>query len=136
MNEKLQDAFDNAGEALLRLREALEESSQLPGNLLMRDGTIQRFEFCIELLWKLLRRLLLEEKQDVVALPKPIMHKAYAVGWLNEEKLWLDMLDDRNQTSHTYNQQLAKEIYERIKTYYPLMQSTFDRLYSQYHNGK
>ena len=51
-------ALDTLGRALDRLREALAEPE---GNPLAVDGTIQRFEFAIELSWKALRRLLLRE---------------------------------------------------------------------------
>lgn len=132
MNELTEDSFENVGNALVRLKEALEQSANAVVGSLAIDGTIQRFEFCVELFWKLLRRLLSAQKQEVTPLPKPIMQKAYAVGWIHDEKLWLDMLDDRNKTSHTYNQALAKEIYERIKLYYPVMQSTFDTLFNSY----
>ena len=132
MNELAQDSFENVGNALWRLKEALDESEGAVRGSLMIDGTIQRFEFSIELFWKLLRWLLMEQGQEVMPLPKPIMQKAYAVGWLDHETLWLCMLKDRNQTSHTYKQQLAQEIYDRIKMYYPVMQSTYDALRANY----
>ncbi|NBX02889.1 MAG: nucleotidyltransferase [Alphaproteobacteria bacterium] len=125
-----EDSFDNVGNALRRLNEALLRSTD---DSLVIDATIQRFEFCIELMWKLFRRLILEEKQNVEPFPKPVMQKAYAAGWIDNEKLWLDMLDDRNKTSHTYKQQLAHDIYNRIKTYYPMMQTTYDRLHAKFH---
>lgn len=132
MNALVEDSFENVGNALTRLQEALEQSQGAPEGSLMIDGTIQRFEFCIEMIWKLLRRLILDAKQEVEPFPKPVMQKSYAAGWLKDEKLWLDMLDDRNKTSHTYKQKLAKEIYERIRTYYPEMQATFDMLKKRY----
>lgn len=132
MSKMADDSFENVGNALARLHEALEESAGAADGSLAIDGTIQRFEFCIELFWKMLRRLLAEERQDVSPLPKSVMQKAYAAGWLHDEAIWLAMLDDRNKTSHTYKQKLAKEIYDRIKTYYPIMQKTFDSLKEKY----
>ena len=130
MNIQLEDSFENLGNALSRLREAVEQTAA--ANSLEMDGTIQRFEFCIDQTWKWLRRLLLAQGQDVPPLPKAVLQKAYMVGWLEDEKMWLAMLDDRNQTSHTYNRELAKEIYQRIKIYYPVMQSIFDHLRNKY----
>lgn len=131
MKEQTKDSFTNTGNALARLREALAESGAVEDTLKI-DGTIQRFEFCIELMWKLFQRLLLSEGQDIQPLPKPIMQKAYAVGWIDDEKLWLGMLDDRNKTSHTYQQALAREIYSRIRQYYPVLQATYDKLVANY----
>lgn len=128
MSELVEDSFENVGNALTRLHDALEQSKGAALGSLLIDGTIQRFEFCVELMWKLLRRLVLESGQEVEPFPKPIMQKAYAAGWIDSEKLWLDMLKDRNKTSHTYNQLLAKEIHERIYLYYPEIRSTYDML--------
>ena len=133
MNQMAEDSFENVGNALSRLKEALDESKDAAVGSLMIDGTIQRFEFCTEMMWKLFRRLILEEKQNVEPFPKPVMQKAYAAGWIDNEKLWLAMLDDRNKTSHTYKQQLALDIYNRIKIYYPMMQAAYDQLHAKFH---
>lgn len=82
------------------------------------DATIQRFEFTFELGWKFLKDYF-EEKGVVLNYPKEIIQEAFAVGLINDERLWLQMLSDRNMTSHTYNEKLADEIYERIKKYVP-----------------
>ncbi len=45
---------------------------------------------------------------------------------LQDEKIWLQMLDDRNLTVHVYNETLANEIYERVrKSYHPEFQNCF-----------
>ncbi len=82
------------------------------------DATIQRFEFTFELGWKFLKDYF-EEKGLILNYPKEIIQEAFAVGLINDEYLWLQMLSDRNMTSHTYNEKLADEIYERIKKYVP-----------------
>jgi len=84
------------------------------------DTTVQRFEFSIELFWKALKHLL-ALNGVTVNLPKEVLQEAYVSRWIDNEKLWLAMLKDRNQTSHTYKHELALEIYERIKQYYPEM---------------
>ncbi len=82
------------------------------------DATIQRFEFTFELGWKFLKDYF-EEKGVVLNYPKEIIQEAFAAGLINDERLWLQMLSDRNMTFHTYNEKLADEIYERIKKYVP-----------------
>lgn len=105
------------GQALARFSEALAIPET---NSLAVDGTIQRFEFCIELLWKTLRALLAESGVDTIT-PKQALQKAFQAGWLDDEKVWLEMLDDRNLLSHTYREADAKAIYGRLPRYYQAM---------------
>jgi len=94
------------------------------------DATIQRFEFTIELFWKSLKYLLVEKGVDV-RYPKEILQAAYAGGLIDQESAWILMLHDRNLTSHTYNEDLADEIYQRIiRQHYPLLEATISRLFS------
>jgi nucleotidyltransferase substrate binding protein (TIGR01987 family) len=109
-------------QALGRLEEALAQEATNP---LYLDGTIQRFEFTFELTWKALKDLLLMEPGFEVASPKQALQKAYAVGLLQEEKIWLDMLKDCNLSSHTYREELAREIYVHIQWYYPALRQLY-----------
>ncbi|AJD92335.1 hypothetical protein JMA_30180 [Jeotgalibacillus malaysiensis] len=106
MDRKLKKNFDNLSLALSRLEEALAEDSS---NSLIVDGTIQRFEFTIELYWKTLKRCLQSEGIEAKT-PRETLKEAYKAEWLNDEQAWLQMLKDRNETSHTYNEELAREI--------------------------
>jgi nucleotidyltransferase substrate binding protein (TIGR01987 family) len=117
-------ALDAFGRALDRLREALAEPE---GNPLALDGTIQRFEFAIELSWKALRRLLLREGISTTT-PRETLQEAYRAGWLADEAAWLQMLRDRNETSHTYNEQTARRIYANVGRAFPEMERTYRSL--------
>jgi nucleotidyltransferase substrate binding protein (TIGR01987 family) len=64
--EKIQQSLTNLGRGLTRLKEALDEPQS---NSLIIDGTIQRFEFVIELYWKAFKRLL--EREGVQANTPP-----------------------------------------------------------------
>lgn len=118
---KAQQSIINLEKALNRLQEALQIDKP---NQLMIDGTIQRFEFVIELFWKTLRRIL-EEQGNITSTPKDTLKNAYRIGWLKNEEPWLQMIQDRNETSHIYDQKKAAEIYSNIKKYYPLLEETF-----------
>lgn len=132
MTDQLKLAFHKVENALERLKEAtLKPADQ---EELFIDATIQRFEFSFELFWKLLKRIL-EEKKGITALyPRDVLEEAYQGEMINDEKAWLRMLKDRNMTSHTYNQNLALEIYNNIKKYLPLMESSFESLKTLYKN--
>jgi nucleotidyltransferase substrate binding protein (TIGR01987 family) len=117
-------ALDALGRALDRLREALAEPEANP---LAVDGTIQRFEFAIELFWKALRRLLLREGVATTT-PREALQEAYRAGWLADEAAWLQMLRDRNETSHAYNEQTARRIYANVRRAFPEMERTYRSL--------
>ena len=118
---KLRQSIENLERALLRLGEALAVPLDNP---LAVDGTIQRLEFALELTWKTLRRLL-ELKGRMVTLPRDTLKEAYTAGWLDNEDRWLEMLRNRNETSHIYDEEMAKRIYDSIKTNFPEMQKAF-----------
>jgi nucleotidyltransferase substrate binding protein (TIGR01987 family) len=121
---KIQQSMLNLENALLRLKEALHEPKN---NTLIIDATIQRFEFVIELYWKTLKRLL--DSQGIHATtPKEVLKKAYAAEWLKNETAWLQMLDDRNETSHVYDEEKAQEIYQHIHDNFPELENTFSFL--------
>jgi len=82
------------------------------------DATIQRFEFTFELAWKFLKDYFYD-KGITLNFPKEIIQEAFVTGLIDNEALWVQMLFDRNMTSHTYDEKLAHEIYQRIKNYVP-----------------
>lgn len=84
----------------------------------MRDAIIQRFEFSAELAWKTMREYLIEEEVSVPATPKGVIRAAYAAGLISNQEVWSDLLRDRNLTSHTYNEETARNIFARICTDY------------------
>ena len=89
-----------------------------------RDAAIQRFEYSFEAVWKAARTYLFEIEGVDVASPKKVLRQSRNLGLLSDEQtaLGLQMVDDRNSTSHTYNAGLAERIYERLKDYANLMQ--------------
>jgi nucleotidyltransferase substrate binding protein (TIGR01987 family) len=125
MNERaLQRLFDDFGRSLDRLEEALRVPAKEP---LVIDGTIQRFEFTFELFWKAVRRLLARQGIEANS-PKGVLQQAYRLGWLDDEQRWLKLLEDRNLTSHTYREPLAREIYDRIPAHYGAMREAAQKL--------
>ena len=121
---ELELGFRTLGQALARLKEALEQPLANP---LAVDGSLQRFEFSIELYWKLLKRLLWSHGVEA-ATPRDAFRKAFAAGWLSDETAWLQLLSDRNATSHAYDEASARLIYDRVKACFPLLEGTVQRL--------
>jgi nucleotidyltransferase substrate binding protein (TIGR01987 family) len=108
------ESLEQFGKALLRLEEAIQRSAEDDDMII--DATIQRFEFTVELCWKALKKLLREEGVTATT-PRHVLQEAYSFKWLENEDIWLRMLRDRNLTSHTYREEQAREIYERIPSY-------------------
>jgi len=109
--------------AIARLREVL----QAPENDVSRDAAIQRFEFCFELAWKCIQERAREEGLDCQS-PKGCLSVAFKTSWIENEQAWLAMLQDRNQTSHTYDEDLAKAVFQRLSNYLPLLDSLLNKL--------
>lgn len=127
-NKKVFDSLQKLESAIKRLDEALAEDDTNP---LAVDGTIQRFEFVFELMWKTLKRAL-EVEGMICQTARETLKTAYQIGWITPEELWLQMLDDRNMTSHTYDQPTAKQIYTNIQTYQPEIQQLAEFLRARY----
>ena len=108
--------------------EALQESKS---NALVLDGTIQRFEFVFELCWKSLKRALTFEGIEC-ATPREAIQKSFQAQWITNETLWLDMLQDRNMSSHTYQLETAEEIYRHIQNYFLEIQRLLQFLKARY----
>jgi nucleotidyltransferase substrate binding protein (TIGR01987 family) len=115
--------------ALARLDEALAVSENAP---LAIDGTIQRFEFVFELCWKTMKALLERDSpSEQFGTARSALKGAFAAGWIADEAGWLDLLDMRNATSHTYRETLARDVYRRIKARAPMLRAATTQLKRQ-----
>jgi nucleotidyltransferase substrate binding protein (TIGR01987 family) len=124
MNEETLQVSLERGNAIDRFGEALAHPD--PDEIVM-DGTIQRFEFTFELFWKTVRRFLQQEGVDTAS-PKSTLRHAYRRGLLDREQLWLDMLEDRNRSSHVYDAEMAREIFGRLPSHYRELRDRFEQL--------
>ena len=118
-NLQIKESLDKTQKALIAFKLMLDKPMDVDKGY--RDASIQRFEFTIELTWKLLKQVLNQKGVDVTY-PKDVLKAAYQGQMINDEVLWLNVLKDRNLTSHTYNEELADEIYKRLKTYCPVIE--------------
>ena len=96
--------------AIARLGEALA----LPKDSIVRDSAIQRFEISFELCWKFLKAYLEEEHNASCTSPRTCFRAAFRNGVIDNDPFWLDLTVLRNYTVHTYNEQLADYVYDRL----------------------
>jgi len=125
--DKAEQSIANLRQALDRLQEALNEPTT---NSLVIDGTIQRFEFVIELYWRTLKRLLSLNGIET-GTPREAISEAFRAGWIGNETAWLEMLRDRNETSHIYNETMARRIHAHIRNNNAVLQQTWQTLRSR-----
>jgi nucleotidyltransferase substrate binding protein (TIGR01987 family) len=109
--------------ALARFQEALSQ----PKSEWIRDASIQRFEFTIELAWKAIMRFARREGIECAS-PRQAFRAAFKLGWVEDDDVWLDMLEDRNLTSHTYNVGVAEKLYARLPAYQAALSQLLERL--------
>ena len=121
--EQLKLKQEDFSRALKKLQAALEED--ITANELFLDGLIQRFEFCFELSWKLIKAFLDYEGIEVNS-PRSAIRKAFQTELIDDAEAWLDMLEKRNLSSHTYDAETAKEIYRNVAQKYIFLFNDFE----------
>lgn len=123
--ERLELKYRDASRALKTLNEIFNQ----PFSIIVRDATIQRFEYTFEALWKFLKEYLKDKEGIISNSPKSCFREAFSLGFLTEEETvkCLDMTDRRNDTSHTYKEEVAQIIYSKIPAYFLLMENLLER---------
>jgi len=123
--ERLALRFEDALKAL----EMLEEITQKEFSVIIRDAAIQRFEYTFEAFWKFIQGYLKEKEGILSNSPKACFREIFALGFCVEEEAagLLEMTDKRNDTSHTYKEEVAQGIYAKIPGYCSLMKRILDR---------
>lgn len=91
-------------------------------SIIERAGLIQFFEMAFELGWKLLKDYEEAEGYSVKS-PRDAIKQAFQAGFIRDGHDWIDALEDRNLTTHTYNEQTAIEVERKIRNkYFPRLQ--------------
>jgi nucleotidyltransferase substrate binding protein (TIGR01987 family) len=125
----MEDSFSQySHEKLNNAINKLNEGAGIAEDELQRDGVIKRFEFTFELLWKTLK-IYLENQGIIVRSPRESFKEAFKLNLIEDEKVFLDMLKDRNETIHIYDKETADRIFTRIKSdYLPAIENMVKKL--------
>jgi nucleotidyltransferase substrate binding protein (TIGR01987 family) len=110
--------FQNYQKAFAQLREAVELSRQRALSKLEQQGLIQAFEYTHELAWNTLKDFL--EARGTTALfgSRDATRAAFALGLIEQGEVWMQMIQSRNQTTHTYNEETMGQIVTAITQTY------------------
>ena len=80
-------------------------------------GLVGLYEICFEQAWKVMKEILENHGYEGAATGSPrfIIKTAYQASMIQEEQLWLDALQARNNVAHSYNRKIALDIVRRTK---------------------
>lgn len=123
MADRIQDVrwlqrFSNFRKALARLNDAVAIARERPLSDLEKQGVIQSFEYTYELGWKLLQDYLRWQGYDHLTGSRDVTREAFSAGLITQGETWMRMLQDRNLTSHSYNEETANAILTNIESHY------------------
>lgn len=102
--------FDSFRKAFLQLSKAVEIAKSRDLSELEKQGLIQAFEFTHELAWKTLKDFLESRGETGIYASKDATRKAFAAGLIEDGETWMEMIQSRNRSSHTYNEAIANGI--------------------------
>lgn len=127
--ERLKERLKFAEKALHKLHEIAEKNEI---NEIERDALIQRFEFTFEIMWKCGKDYLRNVEGIEVASPKGVIRYFREIGIFDntQTEQALQMVDDRNLTTHTYDETFALEIAKRVIEYEILLRKWYFKMNS------
>ena len=117
--------FQNFEKAYLFLKKATELASL---DDLQAAGLIQSFEFTFELSWKTLKDYM-DEMGISLKFPREVIKQAFQSELIIDGELWLEMLEKRNELTHTYNEVQTKKAVAKIRErYFPALSQVYETL--------
>ena len=124
--------FENFEANLEVLKRAKDEDLT---NEFIISGIIDKFFLQFELSWKVLKELLSYEGRSVAksGSPREILKAAYATYDYIDEDIWLEMLRARNDMTHIYNGEAARQMVKVIlEKYIPVFVEMRERIEKDY----
>lgn len=121
--------LDNFIKAYRQLEKGIKKAKDENLTDLEKEGVIQRFEYTFELAWKTLSDKMIEDGLTIERIsPKYVFKLAYQSKYIDDIDTWINMANDRNLMSHTYDLSTFDSVLVRLQNeYFPLLQklSTF-----------
>ena len=114
-NVRWKERFESFCKALSQLETGLQQKEF---SVLEKDGVIKRFEFTFELAWKTLQDVLTDRGYPDIKGPKPVIKQAFSDEIITDGQAWIDMLNDRNKSTHLYDETSARAIFDKIHIEY------------------
>ncbi len=115
MDIRWKQRFSNFVKVFEHLKNALEIQN---ADIYQKAGAIQFFEMCFELAWNTLKDFLEDEGFKEIKSPRAAIKKAFEIGLIKSGHIWLKLLEDRNLTSHIYDDEIVEVIERSIRNEY------------------
>lgn len=112
--------FENFEKSLQNLDETIDCINKNGINKIYTMALIQAFEISFELSWKTIKDYL-EYNGIKTDTPRETIKEAFSMNLITDGQNWINMMESRNKTSHTYKEFVAKEIAENILNQYALL---------------
>ena len=118
--------FQNLEKSLQYLEQAIAIENP---DIIQKAGLIQFFEISFELTWNVMKEYLEEQGFQDIRSPRDAIKKAFETQLISDGHTWLPTLQNRNLTSHTYDEETAERVVNEIETiYYPLLKEVYEKL--------
>ncbi len=119
--------FEHYKDAYAHLKYAVVEVKN--PNDLEKEGTIQRFEFTHELAWKVMKDFLIEKGIQGIIGSKDATRHAFQNEIITDGQTWMNMIESRNKTVHTYVDEILESEYKLIiDSYFPLFTAFYEKM--------
>ena len=113
-------SFEALELAIAALEQGLREHEQYPQLLTVRDGVIQRFQIALDVSQKLMKRVLRDiYKIEPARIAKNTAREAAEMGLIADTEAWIGHIDARNDSAHTYDNEIAERVSQRIPIFLP-----------------
>ena len=116
MNEDIRwkQRFQNYKKALATMQSAVELASSRELSDLEKQGVIQGFEFTFELAWNVMKDYLEEKGITGIIGSKDTVRHAFNKGLIEDGQVWMDMIESRNISSHSYDEEIMEKLRQKI----------------------
>lgn len=122
-------SFEALELAIAALEQGLREHEQYPQLLTVRDGVIQRFEIALDVSQKLMKRVLRDIYNiEPARIAKNTAREAAEMGLIADAEAWIGHIDARNDSAHTYDNEIAERVFQRIPAFLPDARALLVRL--------
>jgi nucleotidyltransferase substrate binding protein (TIGR01987 family) len=110
--------LENYSKALKQLENAVLLAEERELSDLEKQGLIQAFEFTHELAWNVMKDYFFFQGNSSITGSRDATREAFSVKLIQDGEGWMEMIKSRNKTSHTYNEDIASEITDKIMDLY------------------
>ena len=116
-NKRWLQRFENFEKASINLNETIECIKQNGINKIYTMALIQAYEIVFELAWKTMKDYL-EFNGIITDTPRETIKEAFSKNIISDGQIWIEMMEARNKTSHTYTEEYAKSLCDDILNIY------------------